>query len=120
MALNLNAVLRAEMRIERLELDDDAEIQFVKSDGTGYTVVHTLTQSDDWSITAIENLYINVDFVRFSVLDFAGFEDILAQSEAIYFEGIVYRLERQHRPIGVNRVWTFKLEPIVDYPVTIP
>jgi hypothetical protein len=53
-------------------------------------------------------------------MDFTGFEDILAQSEMIYFENILYRFERKHRPIGVTRVWEFKLEPISEFPITIP
>lgn len=96
-------------------MPDEVTVKFVKAAGTGWTVFHTFTKSDDWSMVAIENLYINVDFLRFSVLEFDGWEDILSQTEGIYFEGIVYRIERQHRPIGLNRVWTFKLEPIEDY-----
>jgi hypothetical protein len=115
MALDLRAVVQAEMRIERLELADDVTLKFVKNDGAGYSVVKTFTQTDDWSLTAIENLYINIDFVRLSILDFTGFEDLLAQTGYVYFEGILYKLERMHRPVGVTRVWTFKLEPVEDY-----
>jgi hypothetical protein len=104
------------MMIERLELDPDTTVKFVENDPeVGYKVFHTLTMQDHWSMVAIENLYINVDFMRFSVLEFTGFEDILAKTENIMFEGILYRIERQHRPIGLNRVWTFKLEPLSEY-----
>lgn len=118
--MNLSPVTRAEMKMDRLELADDVTVQFVKHNGSAYEVIHTLTQDDDWSITGVSNLYINVDFVRFLVMDFSGFEDILAQTEAIYFEGILYRLDRKQRGIGVNKVWSFKLEPISEFPVTIP
>jgi hypothetical protein len=120
MALDLSNVTRAEMKIDRLELADDVTVGFVKTTGSGYSIIHTLTQADDWSLTGIANLYINVSFVRFLVMDFTGFEDILAQSEMIYFENILYRFERKHRPIGVTRVWEFKLEPISEFPITIP
>jgi hypothetical protein len=121
MALDLTAVVKAEMRIERLELPDNSELKFIKAktSGNGYDVVHTFTQEDDWSIVGIENLYINVDFVRLSILDFTGFEDLYAQTEYAFFEGIKYKMERSHRPLGVTRVWTFKLEPIDDFPTTI-
>lgn len=117
--MDLTPISKAEMLIERLELGADAQVQFVKQGSSGYQVIHTMTQRDNWSITGIENLYINISFVRFSVLDFDGFEDILAQSEAIYFEDILYKLERKHRPIGLNRVWTFKLETLSEFPVEI-
>ena len=121
--LDLRPVTKAEMLIERLEFPSDTVVKFVKakSDGTGLELVHTLDMDDDWSIVSIENLYINVDFLRFSVMEFTGWEDILAQSEYVAFEGILYQMYRLHRPIGINRVWGFKLEPTSDFQTaTIP
>jgi hypothetical protein len=115
MALDLTPVTIAELRIDRLELADNATVEFLQNDGTGEVVLKTLTQADNWSMTGIENLYINVDFVRFLVLEFTSFEDLLAKTTAIRFEGIRFKLERTHRPIGVNRVWSFKLEPLDDW-----
>lgn len=117
MALDLRPITRVEMFIERLELPADTTVKFIYNDGEdGWKTWHTLTKRDDWSMVDIENLYINVDFLRFSILEFPGFEQILAKTEAIFFEGVAYKFERQHKPIGINRVWTFKLEPLEDYP----
>lgn len=57
-----------------------------------------------------------MDFLRFRVLDFDGFSDILAQTEKLKFDGVEYKMERKHIPIGLNRVWDFKLEPLGDFP----
>jgi hypothetical protein len=121
MSINLTPITKAEMMIDRLELFPNSVVKFLRSDTSGYILVHTLTQTDNWSMTSIENIYINVDFLRLLVLDFTGFEAILAQTEAIGFEGIAYKLERSHRPIGLNRVWSFKLEPLSEFgTITIP
>lgn len=115
-------IVKAEMYIARLGLGFDATVSFVNtdSDGGGYNIVHTLDQTDDWDITAINNLYINVDFQRFRVIEFDGFEDILDESEFVYYEQILYKMERTHRPIGLTRVWEFKLEPVSIFPIEIP
>lgn len=118
MALDLSPITRAEMFIERLELADDVTLKFIQNNGSGWATLRTFTKQDDWSITAIENLYINVDFLRLSILEFPGFEEMLQETEAVFFEGIAYRFERMHRPIGLNRVWTFKLEPLDDWKTT--
>jgi hypothetical protein len=115
MALDLTPIARVELRLDRLTLPDDATLEFLRSDTSGYVVLKTLTQQDDWSVTGVENLYINIDFVRLTVLEFAGFEEIWAKTEAFRFDGIIYKAYRAHRPVGLPREWTFKLEPIEDF-----
>jgi hypothetical protein len=119
MSMDLRAVTRAEMQMDRLELPDDATVQFIYHNGTAWIVLKTLTQADDWSITDIANLYINVGFKRFLLMDFSGIENILAQSEAVFFDGIHYRFEREYRGSGINRIWEFKLEPLDRFPTTL-
>lgn len=113
--LNLTPITKVDMMIDRLELGRNAHVDFIKSDGTGETTLLTLNQRNHWSLTGIANLYINVDFVRFLVLDFPGFEDIIAQTEVIRFEGRLYKLVRQYVPLGLNRVWQFKLEILTPF-----
>lgn len=114
--MNLTPVTKAEMKVDRLELGKNATVKFVSHNGTAYVTELTLTQKNHWSITSVANLYINVDFFRLLVWDAPGYEDIFKRSEYAYYEGVLYKFERQHRPNGLNRVWDFKLEPLADYP----
>jgi hypothetical protein len=120
MAFDLTPATRAEMMIDRLTLPDGTTVKFIKNNGSGWVTILELDGNDDWSVTEIENLYINLDFVRLLVIDFTGFEDILAQTEAIFLRGRKYKIERTHSPISYPLVWSFKLEPLDDWTKVAP
>jgi len=119
MAMDLSAVTQAEMLIERLTQPDNVSIDFIQIDpetGNRVTLL-SLTKSSGhhWDLTEVNNIYVNVEFLRLRVKDFAGFSDTLAATEFLRYQGFDYRIRRQTPPFGTDRNWLFRLERTSDF-----